>query len=185
MNMAPDQSLKPTPEAEALYRRWIAHLNDEFSRHQTVERRSEIVRDELYQIFLGRPHGGRLNTTLDSELAFNVLTESFDPQNVTIKAEYEEGGDREQLAIRKPLIYMWHMFDLSPLGANLWLGFRFRCMLGHHIFKQMGKGVTIYPNVRFTRGYNLTIEDNCIIYRNSVLDDRNELVIPAGSVIKP
>ena len=34
--------LKPTPEAEAIFRRWLAHLNEEFTRHQSVDRRSEI-----------------------------------------------------------------------------------------------------------------------------------------------
>ena len=49
----PERDLKPTPEAEAVFRRWLAHLNDEFCRHTSVDRRSEIVRDELYQIYLG------------------------------------------------------------------------------------------------------------------------------------
>ena len=38
----------------------------------TPERRAEIVRDQLYQLYLGRPHGGKLNLTLTSELPGNV-----------------------------------------------------------------------------------------------------------------
>ena len=45
---------RPTPEAEAVFRRWLANLNEEFTRHQSVDRRSEIVRDELFQMYLGR-----------------------------------------------------------------------------------------------------------------------------------
>ncbi len=132
---------KPTPEAEALYRRWLANLNEEFTRHASVDRRSEIVRDELYQMYLGRPHGGRTNTTLISELATNSLNECFDPRNITLEPEYYGDVDPDQYAIRKPLIYFWQMFDRSPFGLNHWLGFRFRCMLGRHIFKHLGKHV--------------------------------------------
>ena len=43
--------LKPAPEAEVIFRRWLANLNEEFTRHQNSDRRSEIVRDELHQIW--------------------------------------------------------------------------------------------------------------------------------------
>jgi acetyltransferase-like isoleucine patch superfamily enzyme len=175
--------LKPTPEAEAIYRRWIANLNEEFTRHQSFEMRSEIVRDELYQIYLGRMHGGRVNNNLTSELATNVLTESFDPRNATLEPEYYGDIDAEKYALRKPLIWFWQMFDRSPLGLNHWLGFKFRCMLGRHIFKHMGKGVKIFHNVEFTFGYNLTIEDNCTIHKNVMLDDRGEIILHANSSV--
>jgi len=47
----------PGPEAEEVYRRWLQFLDDEFVRHSSPERRAEIVRDQLYQLYLGRPHG--------------------------------------------------------------------------------------------------------------------------------
>jgi hypothetical protein len=175
--------LKPTPEAEATYRRWMSHLNEELTRHTTVDRRSEIVRDELFQIYLGRPHGGKLNTTLVSELASNALYESFDPRNVTLEPEYYDDLDAAQYAARKPLIYFWQMLDRSPLGGNIWLGLKFRCMLGKHIFRHVGKGVKIFPNVRLTFGYNTTIEDNCTIHRNAVLDDRSEIILREGTTV--
>jgi hypothetical protein len=178
-----ERELKPTPEAEALYRRWVSHMNDEFTRHQSVDRRSEIVRDELNQMYLGRPHGGRMNVALSSELATNVLAESFDPRNATLRSEYYEDIDAAKFALRKPLIWFWQMFDRSPLGLNLWLGLRFRCMLGHHIFAKLGKGVKIYRNVDFTYGYNLTIGDNCVIHRGAYLDDRREIVLSEGTVV--
>ena len=177
------RELKPTPEAEALYRRWVSHLNDEFTRHQNVDRRSEIVRDELHQVYLGRPHGGRLNMTLSSELATNVLAESFDPRNATLRSEYLSEIDMAQFALRKPLIWFWQMFDRSPLGLNLWLGLKMRCMLGHHIFASLGKGVKIYRNVEFTFGYNVTVEDDCTILRGAYLDDVKEIHLPAGTTV--
>ena len=177
------RELRPTPEAEAIYRRWLAHLNEEFTRHQSFDRRADIVRDELYQMYLGKPHGGRMNASLDSELATNVLVESFDPRNITLEPEYYGDVDAEKYAVRKPLIWFWQMFDRSPLGLNHWLGFKFRCMLAKHIFKKMGKGVKIFHNVEFTFGYNLTVEDNCTIHRNVMLDDRGEIILHEGTSV--
>jgi acetyltransferase-like isoleucine patch superfamily enzyme len=181
MGTTEQRELKPTPEAEALYRKWISHLGDEFTRHQSADRRAEIVRDELNQLYLGRPHGGRMNTTLSSEWATNVLTETFDPRNATLRSEYYEGIDVAKFAPRKPLIWFWQMFDRSPLGLNTWLGLHFRCMLAHHIFGSLGKGVKIYRNVEFTYGYNVKVEDNCVIHRGVYLDDRDEILLRAGT----
>lgn len=177
------RELKPTPEAEAIYRRWLSNLNDEFTRHQNFERRADIVRDELYQMYLAKTHGGRKQTTLISELATNVLGECFDPRNITLEPEYYGDVNVEQYNLRKPLIWFWQMFDRSPLGLNHWLGFRFRCMLGRHIFRHLGTGVKIFHNVEFTYGYNLTIEDNCTIHKNVMLDDRGEIVLHEGTSV--
>jgi acetyltransferase-like isoleucine patch superfamily enzyme len=177
------RELKPTPEAEAVFRRWISNLNDEFTRNQNFDRRAEIVRDELYQMYMGRPHGARKQATLASELATNVQAECLDPSNITLEAEYYGDVDVEKYNARKPLIWFWLMFDRSPLGLNHWLGFRFRCMLGRHIFRHVGKGVKIFHNVEFTYGYNLTIGDNCTIHKNVLLDDRGEIILHDGTSI--
>ena len=174
---------KPLPEAEAVYNRWIAHLDAEFSRHQNTDRRAEIVRDELHQLFLGRPHGGKLNFTLDTELPFNVLELTLDPRNITFEAESYEDVDPELYALRKPLLWFWRMFDRSPVGLNHWVGVRLRAMLGRHIFRHMGRGVKICHNVTFTFGYNLILEDNCTVRSNVLLDDRSELIVPSGAMI--
>ena len=183
MPILPYRELKPTPEAEAIFRRWLSHLNEEFTRHQSVDRRSEIVRDELMQIYLAKPSVGRKQATLITELGSNVLLESFDPRNATLEPEYYGDVDPEKYAIRKPLIWFWQMFDRSPIGLNHWLGFRFRCMLGRHIFKHLGKGVKIFHNVEFTFGYNLTVEDNCTIHKNVLLDDRGEIILHQGTSV--
>ena len=177
------RELRPTPEAEVVFRKWIAHLNEEFTRHEGYERRCDIVRDELFQIYLGRAHGGRVNSTLMSELPATVAMESLDPRNVTLEPEYYGDVDVEKYRVRKPLIWFWMMFDRSPLGLNHWLGFKVRCMLGHHIFKHMGKGVKIFHNVEFSYGYNLTIEDGCTIHKNVLLDDRGEIILHAGTSV--
>ena len=177
------RELKPTPEAETIYRRWLARLNDEFTRHPNPDIRSEIVRDELYQLYVGHPHGGATKATLNSELAMHTFMESLDPRNVTLEPEYYGDIDAEKYAIRKPLIWFWQMFDRSPVGLNHWLGYRFRCMLGRHIFRHLGKHVKIFHNVEFTYGYNLTVSDWCTIHKNVMLDDRGEIILHEGTSI--
>jgi acetyltransferase-like isoleucine patch superfamily enzyme len=173
----------PAPEAEEVYRRWIQFLDDEFTRHHHPERRSEIVRDQLYQLYLGRPHSGKLNLNLSSELPGNVLSLSLDPENVTLEAGHFADVDRQRFNERKPLLWFWQMFDRSPIGLNHWLGMRFRCMLGRHLFAKMGTGVKIYHGVDLTYGYNLTIEDGVTIRQRALLDDRGGIMIGKNAVI--
>ncbi len=164
---------RPLPEAEAVYRRWLAHLSSELARHTSYVRRSEIVRDELHMILLGRPHGGRMNAALVSELPMAVLSESFDPRNVTLPAEMEMDTDRDRFLPLKPLLWFWRGFDRSILGANLWLGLRFRAMLGQHIFAGVGKNVRFYRDVVFERGYTLTFADDTVVRPGVRIDDRD------------
>jgi acetyltransferase-like isoleucine patch superfamily enzyme len=173
----------PAAEAEEIYRRWIAFLDEEFTRHHSPARRAEVVRDQLYQLYLGRPHGGKLNLTLTSELPGNVVSLSLDPENVTIEAEYFADADREKLGERKPLLWFWQMFDRSPVGLNHWLGLRFRCMLGRHIFARMGTGVKIYHGVDLTYGYNLSIGDGVTIRQHALLNDRGGITIGNNAII--
>ena len=170
-------------EAEEIYRRWLQFLDDEFTRHRTSERRSEIVRDQLYQIYLGRPHGGKLNLTLTSELPGNVVSLNLDPENATLEAAYFQDVDRDKWVPRKPLLWFWKMFDRSSLGLNHWLGLRFRCMLGRHIFDHVGSSVRIHHGIDLTYGYNLWIDDNVVIRQGALLNDRGGIRISKGAVI--
>jgi acetyltransferase-like isoleucine patch superfamily enzyme len=173
----------PAAEAEEVYRRWLQFLDDEFTRHKSAVRRAETVRDQLYQLYLGRPHGGKLNLTLTSELPGNILNLSLDPENVTLEAGHFGDADREKFVERKPLLWFWAMFDRSPVGLNHWLGIRFRCMLGRHLFAHMGSNVRIYHGVDLTYGYNLSIDDNVVIHQRVLLNDRGGITIGKGAVI--
>jgi acetyltransferase-like isoleucine patch superfamily enzyme len=177
------REIEPTREAKEVFNRWVDYLDDEFSRHTNVVLRGEIVRDNLHQLLLGSPHGGRLNFTLATELPFNVLQLSLDPANITLEPEYYGDIDADRYAPIKPLVWFWRMFDRSPVALNHWLGFRLRSMLGKHIFKHIGNNVKIYHGVEFTFGYNLTLEDDVIIHNHVMLDDRGELVIRKGTSI--
>lgn len=174
---------RPLPEAEAIYRRWLAHLNAEFTRNTGCLRRSEIVRDELFMLTLGRPHGGRMNAALISELPLAVLAESLDPRNVTLPAEMEPGLDRDRFNAVKPLLWFWRGFDRTVLGANLWLGLRFRAMLGAHIFAGMGRNVRFYRDVNFDRGYTLTFAEGTVVRPGTRIDDREPRTL--SGIVEP
>jgi len=174
---------QPAPEAEEVYRRWLQFLDDEFTRHHDTVRRSEIVRDQLFQLYLGRPHGGKLNLTLTSELPANVIALSLDPENVTLEAGHFADTDQKLFAPRKPLLWFWQMFDRTPVGLNHWLGLRFRSMLGRHIFGSIGSGVRIFHGVDLTFGYNLHIEDGVTIRQRALLNDRGGIRIGRGAII--
>jgi acetyltransferase-like isoleucine patch superfamily enzyme len=177
------RDLEPTREAKEVFTRWIDYLDEEFTKHKKPALRGELVRDNLHQLMLGRPHGGKLNFTLTTELPFNVLQLSLDPVNITLEPEYYGDIDAPKYACIKPLIWFWQMFDRSPVALNHWLGFRLRAMLGKHIFKKIGSNVKIFHGVEFSYGYNLTIEDDCIIHKYVMLDDRGEIVIKKGTSI--
>ena len=108
---------------------------------------------------------------------------SLDPENVTLEAEYFGDVDEAEFAIRKPLLWFWKMFDRSPIGLNLWLGMRFRCMLGRHIFDHMGSGVKIHHGVDLTYGYKLSIGDGAVIHQGVLLHDRGGINIGKNVVI--
>ncbi|HEY0758231.1 MAG TPA: hypothetical protein VGD59_03135 [Acidisarcina sp.] len=177
--------LRPTPEGEELFRRWLKYLDDEITKHRKPTLRAELVRDSLHQLYLGRPHGGKLNMTLSSELSANVLQLSLDSANVILEAEADPGVDVDMYAERKPLIYFWLMFDRSPVALNQWLGCRFRAMLGKHIFKSIGKRVRIFRGVELYYGYNVNIEDETTIGQYVTMDDREEITIPKGAIVPP
>lgn len=177
------RNLEPSREAKEVFTRWLEYLDDELTKHKKPALRAELVRDNLHQLLLGRPHGGKLNFNLATELPYNVLQLSLDPNNITLEPEYYGDIDPARYACVKPLIWFWQMFDRSPVALNHWLGFRFRAMLGRHIFKSIGKNVKIFHGVEFSFGYNLIIEDDCVIHKYVMLDDRGEIIIRKGTSI--
>ena len=173
------RDVRPIPAAEKKFLEWIQKLDEEFS-NRDVEHRSRVVRDTLHELYLGRPYA---EPGPNASLAELALINSFDPRNATLEPEYYGDVDAQKYGERKPLIWFWMMFDRSPAGLNHWLGYRVRAMLAKHIFKHVGKNVKIFHGVEVSYGYNLTVEDNCVIHKYVLLDDRGELIIHAGSSI--
>jgi acetyltransferase-like isoleucine patch superfamily enzyme len=171
------RNLGPTSEAQTIFLEWIERLDSEF-KNPDPEHRSDIVRDALHQLYLGKKYAAP-----EGDLAQRALVYSFDPRNATLEPEYYGDADAAKYAERKPLIWFWMMYDRSPVGLNHWLGFRMRAMLARHVFKHCGNNVKIFHGVEITFGYNLTVEDNCTIHKYVLLDDRGELIVHTGSSI--
>jgi len=171
--------LNPTADAEKTYLAWIDKLDQEFINRDPAHR-SDVVRNTLHELYLGRRH---TRADPSTPLAEQVLVHSFDPRNATLEPEYYGDVDAVRYAERKPLIWFWMMFDRSPVGLNHWLGYRVRAMLARHVFKHCGKNVKIFHGVEVSFGYNLTVEDNCTIHKYVLLDDRGEIVIHEGCSI--
>ncbi len=174
------RNLRPTPAAEKDFLAWVERLDREFQ-DRDPDRRCAIVRDTLHEIFTGRkyeaPEAGKYSPAQLAQL------HSFDPRNATLEPEYYGDLDAARYAERKPLIWFWMMFDRSPLAINHWLGYRVRYMIASHVLKHLGKNVKIFHGVEVSFGYNLTIEDNCVIHKYVLLDDRGEIIIHEGSSI--
>jgi acetyltransferase-like isoleucine patch superfamily enzyme len=176
------------PEAEKSFLAWIDHLDTEF-RNPDPEHRSVIVRDALHQLYLGRPYIPEDENeeydkaSVTSQLTGQALTHCFDPRNITLEPEYYGDVDAQKYTPRKPLIWFWMMFDRSPMGLNHWLGYRMRYMIAGHVLKSLGKNVKLFHGIEISFGYNLTIEDNCVIHKYVLLDDRGELIIHEGSSV--
>ncbi len=173
------RKLSPSPQAENAFVSWIERLDREFA-NRDVNHRSIVVRNALHELYLGRPYA---EPEPSAPLAVQVLVHSFDPRNATLEPEYYGDVDLAKYAERKPLIWFWMMYDRSPLGLNHGLGYQVRAMLARHIFKFCGKNVKIFHGVEVSYGYNLTVEDNCVIHKYVLLDDRGEIVIHQGTSI--
>jgi acetyltransferase-like isoleucine patch superfamily enzyme len=142
--------------AEELYTEFVVGID---RRIKKGDDRSDICRDAL-TVLWGQTSGNAL---------FNA---QLDPRNVTLESEYYGDCDPVRFAKVKPLLWLWYMFDRSPAGMNLELGFRLRRMLAGHIFKKCGKNFKCFPYVEFTFGYNMEVGDNVVIHRWVLLDDR-------------
>jgi hypothetical protein len=135
--------LKPTPAAEKAFLEWIDGLDQEFN-NRDPERRSDIVREALHQLYLGRPYSAPGPA---APLVTQALVHSLDPRNATLEPEYYGDVDAAKYAERKPLIWFWMMYDRSPAGLNHWLGYRMRHMLARHVFRHCGNNVKIFHGV--------------------------------------
>ena len=159
-SQAPSQSsqISPTPPPRPKRSSAVgsSFLDEEFYRHRSPERRAEIVRDQLYQLYLGRPHGGKLNVTLSSELPGNVLGMSLDPENVTLEAEYFGGIDRG--GVRHSQTAALVLEDVRPLPdrPQPLAGHALPLYAGASHLCHMGSGVKIHNGVDLTYGYKLT-----------------------------
>jgi acetyltransferase-like isoleucine patch superfamily enzyme len=102
---------------------------------------------------------------------------NFDPRNITTEPEHYTDIDGKAYQERKPFIWLWQMYDRSPLGQNAVLGHRFRRMLAPLIFRSVGENFKCWHFVEWSYGYNLSFGDNVVVHRHVLLDDRGGIEI--------
>ena len=134
---------------------------------------NDLVRETLFQIY----YGAVQRDPQELPLAARATYHTFDPRNITTEPEYYTDIDAKLYLQRKPLIWLWQMFDRSPLGQNALLGHRFRRMLAPLIFRKVGTNFKCWHFVEWSFGYNLSIGDNVVVHRNVLLDDRGGIEI--------
>ena len=177
----PFHPLRPVPiarAAERLYDEWLdglaAALDD------PSHDRDELCRRVLTEIY----YPGLRDTPIEElPLPTRVAHAQLDPRNVTLEPEYYGEIDLERYSPRKPLIWLWEMFDRSPLGENVTLGIRFRRILAKHVFASCGKNFKAFAFVRVSFGYNMHVEDNVVVHRHVLLDGRGGIEIGNGASV--
>ena len=169
----------PLPsETEHRYDTWLGELDERLDDPSTD--RNDLCRDVLTQLYfpgLADPEPEGLTST---QL---VLLDQMDPRKVTLEPEYYAETDLERYAPVKPLIWLWEMFDKSPLGENIHLGIKFRRLLAKRIFARCGKNFKAFHHVKLSFGYGLEVGDDVVIHRHVLLDDRGGIRIGNGSSV--
>lgn len=163
----PYRELAPLPQAQTDYSEFLESLHTALTDGKRDP--NEVVRDTLHEIVFGGAHPQTINQL---SLAARATLHSLDPRNVTTEPEYYADIDAKAYLDRKPFIWLWQMFDRSPLGQNAILGHRFRRMLAPLIFRRVGENFKCWQFVEWSFGYNLSIGDNVVIHRHVLLDDR-------------
>jgi acetyltransferase-like isoleucine patch superfamily enzyme len=171
MPIYPLKQVDVAPEASALYDEWLDEIRAALERGDD---RWELCRRTLTGIF--HPELADADPT-SLPLAARAALAQMDARNVTLEPEYYADVDAEKFAERKPLLWMWQMFDRSPLGGNVHLGVRFRRTLAPFLFKRVGRNFKCFHFVEFSFGYNLEVGDDVVVHRNVLLDDRGGIVL--------
>jgi len=162
----------------AAYDTWLAGIDAELS--DPACDRSELCRRILTGIYY--PQLGDVDpATLPITSRIALL--QMDPRNATMEAEYYGDIDAERFAAVKPLLWLWEMFDKSPLGENIELGVRFRRLLAPRIFRRCGSNFKCFHHVKFSFGYNMEVGDGVVVHRHVMLDDRGGIVLEDGSSV--
>jgi acetyltransferase-like isoleucine patch superfamily enzyme len=174
------RELKAQPHAQLDFEAWFEELKNAVVEGRTDP--NDVVRNTLCQIYFGFALSSsegdcEVKNIDDLPLATRAVVHSFDPRNVTTEPEYYADIDARLYAERKPFIWLWQMFDRSPLGQNALLGHRFRRLLAPLIFRSVGENFKCWHNVEWSFGYNLSFGDNVVVHRHVLLDDRGGIEI--------
>lgn len=172
MAFLPLRSVEIDAAASAAYDEWLAALAAELAEPDCD--RSELCRRVLTEIYYPGLAG---RDPAQLPLATRVGLLQLDPRNITLEPEYYAEIDVAKYARVKPLIWLWEMFDKSPLGENVHLGVKLRRLLAGHIFRRCGRNFKAFHFVKLSFGYNLDVGDDVVIHRHVLLDDRGGIRI--------
>lgn len=149
------------------YQSWLDGLADRLADPECD--RVELCRSVLTEIYYPQYADASADTLPEGA---RIALLQMDPRNITLEPEYYAEIDVERYAKVKPLIWLWEMFDKSPLGENVHLGVKFRRVLAPHIFKRCGRNFKAFHFVKLSFGYNLEVGDDVVVHRYVLLDDR-------------
>lgn len=174
------RELDAQPQAQVDFNGFLEELESALIRGRSDP--NEVVRDTLCQIYFGFSPLGAKGDVTGQEFqrlpsATRAVVHSFDPRNVTTEPEHYADIDVRLYSERKPYIWLWQMFDRSPLGQNALLGHRLRRMLAPLIFRRVGENFKCWHFVEWSYGYNLSFGDNVVVHRHVLLDDRGGIEI--------
>lgn len=172
---------KPPDLIETIYDDFLARLEEKLADPRWD--RNDIVRDILYELYMGDVPDFRRLTDYKFPIGARALMACFDPRHVILEAEYADELDVNRYRERKPLLWLWQVVDRSPLGANAYLGLKLRRLLAPYIFRRVGEGFTCWEGVSLRFGYNISLGDRVTIHRQVVLDDGEEIEIGHDVII--
>jgi len=169
----PLREVEIEPAFIELYEEWLSGIALDLEDPELD--RDAFVRGLLRQIYF--PAIGAAVDESRLPAATRAALANLDPRGVTLEPEYYRDIDPDRYYPRKPLIWLWQMFDRSPLGGNVHLGVRLRRILAPYVFRRVGANFKAFHFVEVSYGYNLEVGDDVVIHRNVHLDDRGGIVI--------
>ena len=169
----PYRDLQPPRRTDELYDEWLQEIGERV-RDPDVDR-ALLCRDVLRGIYYPQIDPDVEESRLPAST--RVALANLDPRNVTLEPEYYDELDEEKYYPRKPLIWLWQMFDRSPLGGNVHLGVKLRRLLAPHVFRSVGENFKCFHFVEVSFGYRLDVGDDVVVHRNVLLDDRGGIEI--------
>jgi acetyltransferase-like isoleucine patch superfamily enzyme len=173
------REIRAQPQAEADFNEFLESLHQALTDGKRDP--NDVVRDTLYNLYYGAGKFGegigRMPEPSSLSPSARAVLHSFDPRNITTEPEYYTDIDSDLYAERKPFIWLWQMYDRSPIGQNALLGHRFRRMLAPLIFRRVGENFKCWHFVEWSYGYNLSFGDNVVLHRYVLLDDRGGIEI--------
>lgn len=172
MAFLPLRRVATASDVTRTYDRWVGGLAEELSDPRCD--RDELCRRVLTDIYYPQYRDADPRELPE---AARIALLQMDPRNVTLEPEYYAETEPERFGRVKPLLWLWEMFDKSPMGENIDLGVRFRRVLARHVFRRCGRNFKCFQFVKVSFGYNLEVGDDVVVHRYVLLDDRGGIIV--------